>query len=348
MIDFGQTVEVKWSGASKSKYVELGYQFTKLGDTFQARLEHLPLYSTQKVNYSCDYCGKEFNDKPYVDIVKQRKIITKDVCKTQDCKLKKRKELFSHIFIPSYTDSLAYNFPDLLNEWDTKKNGGIEPYEIHAGSARSVWWKCSKGHEWEDRVGVRTRNSTVCKKCALENYNLENTYPDVAKEWHPTKNGNLTPDSVTPMNGKKIWWICEKGHEWEAKVLNRTGNKSGCPRCNVSKGEKKVEEFLIANGFTYEKQHQFEDCRNIFPLRFDFVIFDKDKISSIIEYDGEQHYKGRARSDPNKSGETLKRIQRNDKIKNEYCKEKKLNLIRIPYWDLNNIEKILSESLRIK
>lgn len=344
MIDYSSTVEVKWGASSKSRYIELGYRFTKLGDTFKIKLEHLPLHSTAKAMYSCDYCKKKFTDKPYVDLVKQRKILSKDVCKTQECKLKKRKELFSHIFIPRYTDSLAYKYPELLIEWDTEKNGEIHPYEIHAGSGKSVWWKCNLGHEWKDVVGVRTRNKTVCKKCEIVKSNLKNTFPEVANEWHPLKNGSLTPDLVTPMNGKKVWWICDKGHEWEAKVLNRTKNGSGCPRCNVSKGEKRVEDFLVKYNINYKREYSFADCKNIFPLRFDFALFEKDNLKTLIEYDGEQHYNGRG-SDPTKSNATLVRIQKNDRIKNEYCLTNNIHLIRIPYWELENVEEILLKEI---
>ncbi len=57
------------------------------------------------------------------------------------------------------------------------------------------------------------------------------TYPHLVKEWHPEKNGKLTPEKVTPRSGKKVWWICPKGHSYEATVNNRTGNSSGCPYC---------------------------------------------------------------------------------------------------------------------
>lgn len=346
MIDYGQTVEVKWSASSKSKYIELGYQFTKLGEPFHVKIEHLPLFSTVKIKYSCDYCYKDFADKPYVDLIKQRRTLSKDVCKTYECKLKKRKELFSHIFIHKYTESLAYVFPRLLSEWNTEKNGGIEPYEIHAGSAKIVWWKCSQGHEWKDRVGNRTRNSTVCKKCEIEKSNLKNTYPDIANEWHPFKNKELTPDLITPMNGRKVWWVCKEGHEWEAKVLNRTKNGSGCPRCNISKGEKKIEEFLNRSNIAYKREYTFEDCKNKFPLRFDFALFKSGKLEMLIEYDGEQHYLGRARSDPSKSKETLRRIQKNDGIKNEYCLKNMIPLLRIPYWEFENIDEILLREIK--
>tara|TARA_B100000579_G_scaffold436964_2_gene464642 strand:- start:222 stop:407 length:186 start_codon:yes stop_codon:yes gene_type:complete len=57
---------------------------------------------------------------------------------------------------------------------------------------------------------------------------LSEKYPNLVKEWHPTKNGDLTPSDVTHGSGKKIWWICNEKHIWEARVSNRTLHGSGC------------------------------------------------------------------------------------------------------------------------
>jgi hypothetical protein len=62
-------------------------------------------------------------------------------------------------------------------------------------------------------------------------YNLQVLNPILAKEWHPIKNGKLTPGDVTPHSNKKAWWMCKKGHEWEARISSRSqGN--GCPYCS--------------------------------------------------------------------------------------------------------------------
>ena len=61
-------------------------------------------------------------------------------------------------------------------------------------------------------------------------YNLKVKFPGVAKQWHPTKNGDLKPEDMNRRTGKKIWWLCEKGHEWEERVVDRTRG-GGCPRC---------------------------------------------------------------------------------------------------------------------
>ena len=50
-------------------------------------------------------------------------------------------------------------------------------------------------------------------------YNLSTKHPNLAEEWHPDRNGDLKPTDFTPGSDEKVWWLCEKGHEWEATIL---------------------------------------------------------------------------------------------------------------------------------
>lgn len=129
---------------------------------------------------------------------------------------------------------------ELLLEWDTAKNGNLSPDSIVCHSNKSVWWKCSKGHEWASRIGNRTSLGRGCPYCAgrypVKGVNdLQTLFPELAKEWHPTQNGNLKPTDVKAYTNKRVWWKCELGHEWFAMIESRT-NGSGCPYC----GNKKV------------------------------------------------------------------------------------------------------------
>jgi hypothetical protein len=57
-------------------------------------------------------------------------------------------------------------------------------------------------------------------------------FPNIAKEWHLTKNGNLNPEDFIKGSKKKVWWECNKGHEWKTSISHRTGNrKTNCPYC---------------------------------------------------------------------------------------------------------------------
>jgi very-short-patch-repair endonuclease len=117
---------------------------------------------------------------------------------------------------------------------------------------------------------------------------------------------------------------------------------NGCSNCNESKGEKEIARFLNKNNILYYRQHKFHDCLNIFELPFDFYIPSK---RNIIEFDGKQHYEPIEHFGGLKAYESLKV---NDKIKNNYCEDNYIDLIRIRYDQIDRIFDILKESLKNK
>ncbi len=127
--------------------------------------------------------------------------------------------------------------PALADEWHPEKNGMLTPKQVTAFSNKKVWWLCLKGHEWEATVANRS-NGRGCPYCVNQKVNdancLQTVTPTLANEWHPEKNGTLTPRQVSAFSNKKVWWLCSKGHEWEATVNNRS-NGHGCPYCAKQK-----------------------------------------------------------------------------------------------------------------
>ncbi|RBN42312.1 hypothetical protein DMN50_05650 [Priestia megaterium] len=115
-----------------------------------------------------------------------------------------------------------------------------------------------------------------------------------------------------------------------------------CPNCRTyeSTGEKTIAEFLEKNNINFIRQYKFDDCKSILPLRFDFAVLDnQNNLSYLIEFDGRQHFEA---IDYFGGEEYFKEIKRNDSIKNNYCKMNKIKLLRIPYKQQNEIEKILN------
>lgn len=134
--------------------------------------------------------------------------------------------------------------------------------------------------------------------------------------------------------------IC--GTEFNTKPNNFLSGKR-CPQCNESKGESKIRIFLSNNLLLFKNQYKIKKCKNFYPLPFDFAVFDKNKkLTLLIEYDGEHHFRP---IDFYGGEKYFKYVQKNDQIKNMYCKENNIPLIRIPYWDFDNIEKILNKEL---
>jgi len=134
-------------------------------------------------------------------------------------------------------NDMASLFPQLAAEWHPTKNGALRPEEVLPFSNRKVSWLCAKGHEWESSIAHRTKHSSGCPYCTnkkvLAGFNdLATLQREVAEQWHPTLNGALTPEMITPGSAKKVWWQCSEGHVWQAHVFSRTGaDKCGCPVC---------------------------------------------------------------------------------------------------------------------
>ena len=129
------------------------------------------------------------------------------------------------------------SYPHLVNEWHPSKNGELTPQHFTHGSSKKVWWLCSKGHSFDSVIYARTgKQRNGCPYCAgkksSEDYNLQKLFPEIAKEWHPTKNGKLTPKECTQGSDKKVWWICPKNHSYYSAISEKTRKKpSGCPYC---------------------------------------------------------------------------------------------------------------------
>lgn len=217
--------------------------------------------------------------------------------------------------LKGYND-LATVYPDVASEWCYEKNGNLTPDMITSGAEKKVWWKCPVGHEYQMLVYSRTsKQRSGCPYCVgkkiLPGFNdLGTLDPNLAKEWHSVKNGNLQPTDVGIGSNKKVWWICDYGHEWQASIRNRHGGR-GCPICNAE-GHTSFPEQAV---YYYIKRH-FPDAVNrdiSFNMELDVYI---PSIRTGIEYDGSVYHS------------TPEKIER-DKKKNVYFKEKGVRLIRI-------------------
>ena len=141
--------------------------------------------------------------------------------------------------------TVEQNYPHLLKEWNPTKNKTINPNNISPGSKKKIWWICEHGHEWTASVVNRTKQNSGCPVCKREGVgnaiasaavrrsgSLAMRFPNIAKEWNTLKNPLQTPNDVSPKSNKRVWWICEQGHEWSATIASRTNNNSACPYCN--------------------------------------------------------------------------------------------------------------------
>ena len=113
----------------------------------------------------------------------------------------------------------------LVKEWNYAKNRDINPCDLPENSGKKVWWICEKGHEWQARIADRNRG-TGCPYCSNKKVitgenDLKTVYPNLAKEWNYEKN-DKKPEDFFAHSRKKVWWICKKGHEWQATIDSRS------------------------------------------------------------------------------------------------------------------------------
>lgn len=160
------------------------------------------------------------------------------------------------------SNSLGTINPELAKEWHPTKNGDLKPYDVLPSSGKKVWWKCTKGdeHEWPASVNNRSygKNCPICSGHKVVNStSLATLYPEIAKQWHPTRNGDLTAKDFTPGVSKKVWWKCSKGddHEWEATINHRTSG-TGCPKCNPAYSIPELRIFSELKAIFSEVQHR--------------------------------------------------------------------------------------------
>lgn len=183
-----------------------------------------------------------------------------------------------------------------------------------------------------------------CPKCAREIMAKKQVRPVQDILNHLSDNGFKFiefPDGYR--NDKsKITVECTNGHI-STKSVVAVMHHLGCPKCRSSKGEERIRGILLNLNVKFEEQYRFDDCRYKYPLPFDFAVFDRDDILSfLIEYDGEQHYIPFRTKD---GEEKLKEVKRNDDIKSRYCILNNIKLVRIPYWEFDNIENIITDTI---
>ncbi len=197
-----------------------------------------------------------------------------------------------------YNDLLTIN-QSLAKEWDYEKNDGLTPGDVTPNSNKKVWWKCSKGHEWQVSINNRS-NGNGCPYCAGQKVikgenDLQTVNPTLAKEWHYEKNNGLTPRDVTPNSGQKTWWRCSKGHEWRATINDRSRGR-GCPICN-SERHTSFPEYAIVY---YLKKYGLDVLHSYRGQGYELDVYIPSK-KIAIEYDGYLWHKNKMKQELEKN-----------------------------------------------
>jgi len=228
-----------------------------------------------------------------------------------------------------------FKFPDLKWFQENYKNSYTK-FSVY----------CTKHHYLNKHFSIlRIRNgASPCPFCSKKLLNYED-FLIRAREIHFNQYDYLISKYEWYSNYKnyktfKIKIHCKKCNSiFEQKIVNHLDGY-GCPFCSASKGERKIQYLLQKYKINFEYQKVIKNNKKI-QFIFDFYLPD---YNLVIEYDGEPHYQ---KIDFYGGERGLKERQERDRLKDQYCKENNIKLLRIPYWEYENIEKILKENLNI-
>ncbi len=209
--------------------------------------------SNKKIFYKCNICNYSTKATAYYvwnkGCLNCRKIFSKK--NNKKIQIQQKGSLADH--------------PYLVNEYD--KSNPLKPDQIPNTSRDKLKWICSKcGHKWKAALRIRLKPSNKnqkyrnCEKCAhkisgnnlaisliKKRGSLKDMSPEIMKEWDYKKN-EIKPENISPYSSKKVWWLCSKGHSWEAKPSNRLIGKTNCPDCNnfkTSRAEIRIYSELV-------------------------------------------------------------------------------------------------------
>lgn len=242
-------------------------------------------------------------------------------CKDCSCKIRAERQTHSYEYIKEYIESYGYK---LLS---TEYKNNREKLKI----------MCDKGHMFEMEYSSFQQGKRCAKCKGVYRYN----YQEV-KEYYNEFGYELISQEYNGAN-KMLIAKCPKGHLIECTFNSFKNNNTRCDLCKEkikSKGEDIILEILTSLNIEFLKEHNFKDCKGKRrTLPFDFYL---PQYNICIEYDGTPHYK----LGSYKNG-LLDLMNRKylDNIKSQYCKNNNIELIRIPYWEKDNIKEILNRKL---
>jgi len=276
-----------------------------------------------KTNFKCNRCGNVRFTSLTSLLESRRKLGCLKCEKRKECKEDFRTK--SH---EQYELEVYDVWGDLISLIG-KYNGGKNKIEAKCNKCNLIWnpeakalltkHGCPKcGHE-------RNRNSTVKKHDVF------------VKEVAVKHNNRIIVIGTYVSNSYKILFKCNKcQHEWLSSAGGILKGR-GCPICNLNKGETLINNILVKLNINFKPQYiikNLKTTKNGVPI-FDFAIFDENnKLNTIIEYDGKQHFKSVKAWGGEKR---LIKQQKVDDFKNKYCIENNIKLIRIKYTELKNI-----------
>lgn len=333
-----QMIKMKWSSSNKKHFVEKGYTYTKMKDSFFVKVEDLCPSSKTLVKVICDYCDKEYSIDygTYNKYIRTNGKVCCNKCKGIKNSLSNKEKTCTNNMNKARIKCEQLGLSLLSTEDDY----------INARSKLKVL--CPKHGIFNISYSNIIDAKHVCLKCAWDSIGDDKRLsPNKVREILESKNNNiaLNPEEYINNSTTNLKILCGKCNKniftTSLVAYTKPSCRCICKSCNCieSASEERIRHFLEDNDINFIPQYTFKDCKDKYVLPFDFYLPDYNK---IIEFDGEQHYR------PAGFGlESHLRTVAHDKIKNEYCEKNNIDLLRIPYWNENDIEDILKKELNI-
>ena len=240
----------------------------------------------------------------------------------------------SHLkYAPELNMNKDYFIKKSKDKWCDKYDYSLVDYKHCKSKVKIIYVETGEVFEQTPANHLKYSPENIIKRKTTEQFIKE------ANEIHDNKYIYNKTDYIR--NQHKVIISCPVHGDFDQIPLSHLQG-AGCPYCNESKGEKSISKYLDKKDISYYRQHKFHDCKNIFQLPFDFYL---SKYRVAIEFDGKQHFEPIEHFG---GLESYNRLKTNDKIKNDYCEDNFIELIRIRYDQIDHTYDILNECLKNK
>lgn len=208
---------------------------------------------------------------------------------------------------------------------------------VYINAHTKVCIVCPKHGEFWQEPNCHITKKQNCPFCSKAYKGNIKTFIQFSKEVHGNKYDYSKVEYANSQTKVKI--ICPIHGEFWQKPGDHINRANGCPICRMSNLEKNVISFLNKNDINFSYQKKFDNCKNKNCLSFDFYL---PYHNLLIECDGRQHFEPIEHFG---GIENFQYTKKNDEIKTNFAKQNDINLLRIPYYDINKIKEILKEKI---
>lgn len=340
MLVKNQKVEVTWLNTNKKWFESFGYTDYEKDKKFFVYPYELKPSSSIRVNVICDYCNEIYNTE-YGVYNKAHKKYPKDCC--SKCTGKK----VSEITFCKRKDKYWKQLEDFCKEKDYEL---ITNKDEYTNIKMKITYSCKK-HGIKHGIMESMIHGHGCIDCKNENMvyimQFDNEY---IEQYINSFNGNklLNKEEYINVFEHNLNIRCKCGRIYTTSFNNyKKADVRQCRKCSrlQSKNESYINSILKNMGIDFIVEKRFNDCKDIKPLPFDFYL---PAYNLVIEYDGEGHYMESFYKPYCDNPEVaLENRKRKDSIKNKYCKTHGIDILRIPYWEKDNIESIIKNKINL-